>query len=474
MTKRGRLYRAGILFFACALLASSALAAPWINMGVKDDFAFDQPGVTFEVFQQLANDAKGTSIGPSDGDGFFFVTNRFILDTGAGSIIAMNDAESELRSNGYVSENTVLEQGVSGFEELDVSASYYLEARFDNGFVNAMPNSRIMSGQFPDLFGINGIVGMPGMVGKVVTLDTSNWANVQDIFDIEPMKANMNNAIPASSGHRYSVPITARLFALTGDPPLPTLSPIPTLHMGVGSDNLRANGNFVLDTGAAISFISSAMAKAIGLDSNHDNQLGSGDERFSDTVPIGGIGGTIDAPLFAIDRIIVPTDQGVDLVWQLDQSLSIAIVDIDPSIDGVLGADLLTSGWFTFTEEGDFESTIGPIQQSHFDFRQFAQDGDTGKIYFDLSPSFDVLQPDNPAGDFNGDGAVNAADFVTLRKNGTPQDYDTWRSQFGMPGGASADSLASVPEPASLILAAMTACGLAMHRKRSVIRSARS
>jgi len=59
-------------------------ARPWIDMGVKDDFAFDQPGISFELFE---NDGSGTSLGP-DGGGFFGLTNRFLLDTGAtGTVI---------------------------------------------------------------------------------------------------------------------------------------------------------------------------------------------------------------------------------------------------------------------------------------------------------------------------------------------------------------------------------------------------
>src|ERR1700752_4074914 len=90
----------------CAL-AASAGAAPWIDMGVKDDFAFDQPHVAFELFN------GSTSLGP-DGAGFFGLTNSFLLDTGATSTVALNDAETELRANGYITVNTVLEQGVAG------------------------------------------------------------------------------------------------------------------------------------------------------------------------------------------------------------------------------------------------------------------------------------------------------------------------------------------------------------------------
>jgi hypothetical protein len=65
------------------------------------------------------------------------------------------------------------------------------------------------------------------------------------------------------------------------------------------------------------------------------------------------------------------------------------------------------------------------------------------------------------AGDFDGDGRVDAADYVVWRKyDGTPTGYNTWRAHFGQtagsgsaghPLGASAGSLSvAVPEPISL------------------------
>jgi hypothetical protein len=412
-----------VLVLIALTVALRADGRPWIDMGPKDDFAFDQPAATFELFEQLAGGGKGASLGPSDG-GLFFITNSFFLDTGAGSIIAINDAESELQDHGYVTENTVLEQGVAGFSLLDVSADYYVEITDSTGSAVALPHTRIMSGQFEDLFGVNGVVGMPAMVGRVVTLDTSVWADVEDIFDLVPMEVRITNSLPTSGGHRYSVPIEAALFGLEGDDPLPNVSPIPMVNMSVGYGNANASGSFILDTGAAISFISSELGKAIGLDSNNDGVLDTSDEQSDGTLPIGGIGGTIEAPLFYIDRFTVPTEQGVDLVWNLEGSLAVAIVDIHPEIDGVLGSDLLTSGWFTFDLEGDGDqlSTPGPLQQSHFDFRQFFDEGDPGKIYFDLTPEFDVQQPGGIPGDFNRDGIVDA------------RDYTIWRNSLGASG----------------------------------------
>jgi hypothetical protein len=61
-------------------------------------------------------------------------------------------------------------------------------------------------------------------------------------------------------------------------------------------------------------------------------------------------------------------------------------------------------------------------------------------------------------GDFNGDGREDAADYIAWRKtDGTPADYNTWRTHFGQPPGSGATGSASaspsaIPEPASLPL----------------------
>ena len=263
--------------------------------------------------------------------------------------------------------------------------------------------------------------------------------------------------------------------------------------MSVGFGSHDASGTFALDTGAAISFISTKIAGQLGLDSNGDGEFGAGDEQNEGTLPIGGIGGTIQAPVFLIDRFSLATDQGVDLVWHLDSLLSVLVVDLHPDLDGVLGADLLTSGWIDLDAilgGGDVDPNPGPIEKAHFDFRQFFNEGDTGKVYFDLSPSFDVIQPEQLAGDFNGDGTVDAADYTLWRDHlGTSfdlggngdetgasaglvdlTDYDLWKSHFGDSSGlgATAESF-GVPEPGGLLLVLLgtIAAVLARFRGRS-------
>jgi len=58
-------------------------------------------------------------------------------------------------------------------------------------------------------------------------------------------------------------------------------------------------------------------------------------------------------------------------------------------------------------------------------------------------------------GEFNGDGSVDAADYLVWRKNnGSPTDYNLWRAHYGqsITGSGSSIESASVPEPSSLAL----------------------
>ena len=91
-------------------------------------------------------------------------------------------------------------------------------------------------------------------------------------------------------------------------------------------------------------------------------------------------------------------------------------------------------------------------------------------MVFDGNPN---AVPPSLNGDFNNDGKVDGADYVTWRDNqggstalpndnnlGTPigaAHYDLWRANFGnmAPGGGSGLAGSAVPEPQSLLLAAL-------------------
>ena len=64
-------------------------------------------------------------------------------------------------------------------------------------------------------------------------------------------------------------------------------------------------------------------------------------------------------------------------------------------------------------------------------------------------------------GAFNGNGSVDAADYVVWRKGlgtiYTQTDFNVWRGNFGQPAGSGsgASANAAVPEPATLVLLMM-------------------
>jgi hypothetical protein len=74
-------------------------------------------------------------------------------------------------------------------------------------------------------------------------------------------------------------------------------------------------------------------------------------------------------------------------------------------------------------------------------------------------------------GDYNGDGLVNAADYVVWRKQNATQDgYNTWRDNFGnMLSGSGAArgerSNGAVPEASAAMLSIIAAAGLLILRR---------
>jgi hypothetical protein len=106
----------------------------------------------------------------------------------------------------------------------------------------------------------------------------------------------------------------------------------------------------------------------------------------------------------------------------------------------------------------------------------FAEDDDNTHGIFRYASAQGTPFVDTLPGDFNSDGVVDAADYVSWRNGAAnPTDYETWRANFGAGAGASAAGLgasanvASIPEPASWVagLIALGACWVNLHGSRS-------
>jgi streptogramin lyase len=80
-----------------------------------------------------------------------------------------------------------------------------------------------------------------------------------------------------------------------------------------------------------------------------------------------------------------------------------------------------------------------------------------------------ILDDDLP-GDFNDDGIVNAADYVAWRNNPNgdydADDYAIWQENYGRTRETGSATGRAVPEPASLMIVAIAACGLVVPRQR--------
>ena len=98
-------------------------------------------------------------------------------------------------------------------------------------------------------------------------------------------------------------------------------------------------------------------------------------------------------------------------------------------------------------------------------------------LSWDLDIDSDSVMPDSVVlsvmgslpglpGDYSGNGVVDAADYVVWRKkNGTQEEYNTWRTNFGRTSGAASLSDVTAPEPASFVLLILGAA-VFMHRRR--------
>ena len=126
-------------------------------------------------------------------------------------------------------------------------------------------------------------------------------------------------------------------------------------------------------------------------------------------------------------------------------SSPLAIYDVpngDPGID-TPGVDILMESEGLGVSPGNNIFNLLPLRNDDYGMRQF------------LYPS---LTFDFPPGDFNHDGTVNAADYVTWRDGLGNQfvdsDYDVWRAHFGESNIASftASRFVAIPEPGSIML----------------------
>jgi hypothetical protein len=182
-----------------------------------------------------------------------------------------------------------------------------------------------------------------------------------------------------------------------------------------------------------------------------------------------GSGNTEVDAIMAIDYGATP---GVNsLIWQASHNMGgqYQVQNFE------IGTDILelgAAGPQFFTDEQLSRIKINGISYS-------ATDPGNGSPFWNRDPQlraqfFNVSAPALP-GDYNGNGTVDAADYVLWRDGGpllnevadpgtvSPADYDVWRTNFGDMGvGAGAIIGSAVPEPSTLAISMLAGVALAV------------
>lgn len=509
----------------CQSLGNLSLAGsydPSLYLGMPTQLMI-QPYVSVEVLNETSPGVY-ENLGPSSEPEYIDIMgylipissahNSLLLDTGANAILIVDAAAQELENTtGYQTDGTFLEIGVGGTTEYDISAPYRFSFAGSDGTPHYLTGSsgqgvRILSN--PDSVlaakieegGIAGIVGMPAMTGRVTTLGFSQegseypatpidewdiWELIALLSGGTSMQTTFSNTLAAGSDNRYTVALDNRIQfsaeeGLPSDSPsgaaLPEYADVPFLTAKVnkvGADDVfrEIEGTFLLDTGAQFSIISRRVAYALGLDENGD---GSIDDEAIGSISITGVGGVQESvPILCLDELRLPSEQGVDIIWNDPSDPSeaigiqllvmdlfpcadincdgivdeddIAIIDdhrgliVSPGdipsgdinsdgvvddldlaiaqeqlgesdfIDGVFGIDMLTSGCNINVETYEIYGTPF-FDQVHFDFRNW--ENGQGALVLDINSEYNtVVTPDIP-GDANGDGKVDGSDATIL------------------------------------------------------------
>jgi hypothetical protein len=434
---QGRLISAlnvlGIVATLGLLLHAQPVCA--LDIANAQPVALDQPRVNM----LLRRTQTGDPLGGVDlfGDTIFNI--EAFYDTGASGLV-LSDLTADflqVQRSQFNGSLVVFEDvGVAGGDTFNVSEPLYMaiapytpsvdinnpvtaSAVYDQDF--GPVRMQIGGSTNPLLLGLD-ILGMPAMQGKVVVMDPKPLNGFPDILDLmrtyvydpgtpfDPGQLDTDPGIPTTNRHvrlRYAsferftqtTPVgaegpTLRHNPFIGPDPVAGLDPsaapdsTPAITITLGAK--QATGSFLLDTGSAASFVSSALAAMVnvryraGTRGTNDPQL----EVFDPSNPsapgtllpnqfqltISGIGGDQRAAGFFLDSLRVPTMEGDSLNFAGAPVLVVDISVQDPvtlqtlTLDGVFGMNFLVASAFVIEDPLSIEAfNPGPFEWVVFD-----------------------------------------------------------------------------------------------------------
>lgn len=357
--------------------------------------SLDQPEIN-TIFRTSPNGNPLGGTGPDDG-----LDVKAFLDTGTSASLLSQESAAALgiTPDSYNGQPIVFtDVGVGGGETFDVSGQYYAamapsRSLFDGDlpvedFNQTFGPTRLEINQQPadDLTGPLDIIGMPALQGKVMVMDPSPLNNPDPML-LDSMRTYVYNPgtpfNPGAADSDPGIPTTNLHVKLSyGDfssftETSPAGAPGPTLagNPFIGSDptgsgggtapgititngSFSTTGNFLFDTGAAASFISQNLAAQLHVHYqagtyNTDNPVLVDDNNNplpnQFVIPLGGIGGTVNAAGFHLSTLVLPTTEGTPIRF-IDAPVLVADVSAQNpttgqsvTLDGDFGMNFLVA-----------------------------------------------------------------------------------------------------------------------------------
>ena len=368
-----------LLLIALLNLTEVALCAEDLVLEGVYEAALDLPRILF-LLKRSPNGPPLTYQGR-------FQRNYAFLDTGASGVLLSRETANFLQL--AVEPNAqFVDVGVGGEEYFDVSEPLYIGlADYEENRAHD-PNVYTVLG--PGRFQIKrntagllaepiDVVGMPALAGQIIVLNSGATNNLG--YFTADIKERGDPAIPVSD-----IVVTLRFanFLNPNNPnntgPLPVTAYNPVIdNIIITHNDKTSTANWLFDTGATISLISTEQAGKLGLTNKNGKPIGRPD--FS--LPVGGIGSMVLIPGFEIDRLTVPTLSGRNLVFK---NARIGVHDIRyfdekrgeyTVLDGIFGSNFLCA---SAKMEGLLPSDIGSTV-----FDNIILDMEKGLVGFDIS-----------------------------------------------------------------------------------------
>jgi predicted aspartyl protease len=359
-----------VSFIVVFLFVHSALA---VEIEGVQPASLDQPRVHLHLRREL----KGKPLAAGNGKEQLINIQAF-LDTGASGVMLSTQTADALgvhREAAKPGENVIFHDvGVGGDDRFNVAEPLYVfvapsgktgEPDDASGYPISFGPVRaqvgpLSAGILQMLTGGLDVVGMPAMKGRIVVIDPKPVDTFGDtmragLFD-RNAQHNGQTVIPKTDRH---IALRYQSFARFThvEPPDakgPTLAENPFIDGVIAaSGRSKSSGNWLLDTGAAASMISSKQAAKVGVKYVEGTEGTNApvlagvpeDEQF--TITVGGVGGSKKAAGFFLDTLTLPTKEKDPIVYKRAPVLVSDITVEDPktheqiTLDGVFGMNFL-------------------------------------------------------------------------------------------------------------------------------------